>query len=77
MGNELIDVNGEVVEKIACSANWRANDSTPCALLAQATLDHSHSVLIFCCSKKVCFCMQGVLLSTIVNLLVLLLYIQL
>ena len=53
VGNELIDTNQRVVDKIDCSSNWKTNDSTPCARLAQATLDHNHSVLIFCCSKQV------------------------
>ncbi|DBA82952.1 TPA: hypothetical protein ACH3X1_006731 [Trebouxia sp. C0004] len=54
VGNELVDTKGQVVDRIDCSARWDPKDSKPCALLAQATLDQGHSVLIFCCSKQLC-----------------------
>ncbi len=58
VGNELVDTKGQVVDRIDCSARWDPKDSKPCALLAQATLDQGHSVLIFCCSKQASFWSQ-------------------
>ncbi len=61
VGNELVDTKGQVVDRINCSARWDPKDSKPCALLAQATLDQGHSVLIFCCSKQAGFWFQSIL----------------
>lgn len=58
VGNELVDTKGQVVDRIDCSARWNPRDSKPCALLARATLDQGHSVLIFCCSKQASFWSQ-------------------
>ena len=52
VGNQLVDSEGNLLETIDCKPNWQYTDSKPCAMLAQQTLDHNHSVLIFCCSKQ-------------------------
>ena len=53
VGNKLRNSEDEEIATINCKEKWHMNDSEPCAMLAQETLTQGHSVLIFCCSKRV------------------------
>ena len=53
VGNKLYNSQEKEIAQINCKPTWKTNDTEPCAMLAQETLTQGHSVLIFCCSKKV------------------------
>lgn len=57
VGNKLYNSEEKEIAQINCKATWKINDTEPCAVLAQETLTQGHSVLIFCCSKKVSCCL--------------------